>query len=45
MATLHRLRPNTSLSIQSDDQLILSLEEIVPDGKKYGYEITWRRIN
>lgn len=30
---------------QSDDQLILSLEEIVPGGKKYRYEITWRRVN
>ncbi len=30
---------------QGDDQSILSLEEIVPGGKKYGYEITWRRVN
>jgi hypothetical protein len=29
---------------QSDDQLILSLEEIVLGGKKYRYEVTWRRV-
>jgi Lipocalin-like domain/Domain of unknown function (DUF4440) len=27
------------------DRLVLSLEEIVPGGEKYAYEITWRRID
>lgn len=27
------------------DRLVLSLEEIVPGGEKYAYEITWERVN
>jgi hypothetical protein len=27
------------------DRLVLSLEEIVPGGEKYAYEITWRRVD
>jgi hypothetical protein len=27
------------------DRLVLSLQEIVPDGERYAYEITWRRVN
>jgi hypothetical protein len=30
---------------EGDDQLVLSLEEVVPGGEKYRYEITWRRVD
>lgn len=29
---------------ENPDQIVLSLEEIVPGGEKYKYEITWKRV-
>jgi Lipocalin-like domain/Domain of unknown function (DUF4440) len=29
----------------SDDEIVLSLEEVIPGGEKYGYEITWKRVH